>query len=80
MFDVAVKELEQNSKKDPGVVEQAKIITKSSESPSLKELRIPAAVGAIVQTPAASLCKAYLLTNLLSLLEPRAWELSREPA
>jgi glycine/D-amino acid oxidase-like deaminating enzyme len=74
MFDVAVKKLEQSSKKDPGVVEQAKIITKDSKSPSLKELRIPAAVGAIVQTPASSLWPyklvSWILENLLAMNTP----------
>jgi hypothetical protein len=71
MFDLAVQMYEENSKTDPGVVKQAKIITKDSVSPSLKDLRTPSAVGAIVQTPAASLWPykfvAWILENLLQL-------------
>ncbi|KAN0108679.1 FAD dependent oxidoreductase [Hyaloscypha variabilis] len=70
MFDLAVQTYNENSKTDPGVVKQAKIITKDSTSPSLADLRIPSAVGAIIQTPAASLWPyklvAWILENLLS--------------
>ncbi|KAE9378329.1 FAD dependent oxidoreductase-like protein [Stipitochalara longipes BDJ] len=70
MFDLAVQLYEQNSKTDPGVAKQAKIITKTSASPSLEDLRIPSAAGAIIQTPAASLWPyklvAWILENLLS--------------
>lgn len=69
MFDLAVQELEKNSKTDPGVLEQAKVVTKDSISPSLEDLRLPSSVGAIVQTPAASLWPyklvAWILEDLL---------------
>jgi glycine/D-amino acid oxidase-like deaminating enzyme len=70
MFDLAVQMYEKNSKTDPGVLRQAKIITKASVSPSLEDLRIPTAAGAIVQTPAASLWPykvvAWILETLLA--------------
>ena len=62
---------EHNSKTDPGVVKQSKVINKDSTSPSLKDLRIPSAAGAIIQMPAASLWPyklvAWILENLLSM-------------
>jgi glycine/D-amino acid oxidase-like deaminating enzyme len=71
MFKLAVQELEQNSKKDPDIVKQAKIITKDSKSPSLEELRLFDAVGAIIQTPAASLWPyklvSWILENLIAM-------------
>jgi len=65
MFEFAVKEFEENSKIDPEVVKQARVINKDSESPSLEDLRIPTAVGAIVQTPAASLWPYKLISWIL---------------
>jgi glycine/D-amino acid oxidase-like deaminating enzyme len=74
MFDLAVQMYKENSKTDPGVVKQAKIITKTSVSPSLEDLRIPSAAGAIIQTPAASLWPyklvAWILENLLATNTP----------
>ncbi len=71
MFEIAVQMFEDSSKRDPEIVKQAKVITKDSQSPSLEDLRIPSAVGAIVQTPAASLWPyklvAWILERLLSL-------------
>jgi glycine/D-amino acid oxidase-like deaminating enzyme len=74
MFDLAVQMYKENSKTDPGVVKQAKIITQTSVSPSLEDLRIPSAAGAIIQTPAASLWPyklvAWILENLLATNTP----------
>jgi hypothetical protein len=71
MFDLAVQMYEHNSKTDPGVLKQARVINKDSTSPSLKDLRIPSAAGAIIQMPAASLWPyklvAWILENLLSM-------------
>lgn len=71
MFDLAVHMYEENSKTDPGVLRQAKVITKDCVSPSLEDLRIPTAAGAIIQTPAASLWPyklvAWILENLLAM-------------
>jgi glycine/D-amino acid oxidase-like deaminating enzyme len=71
MFDLAVQIYKENSKTDPEIVKQAKIITKDSVSPSLEDLRIPSAAGAIIQTPAASLWPykvvAWILENLLAM-------------
>lgn len=69
MFALAVEAYEENLRVDPETAKHAQVITKDSQSPSLEDLRLPTAVGAVIQTPAASLWPyklvCWILENLL---------------
>jgi len=70
MFAAGLKSFEELHKIAPEFARHTKVITGDSESPSLADLRLPAAVGAMIQTPAASLWPykliCWILESLLS--------------
>ncbi|KAH6675416.1 FAD dependent oxidoreductase-like protein [Halenospora varia] len=70
MFAEAVKEVNDFKKHDTGMADQVSIITKDSVNPSLSDLRVPSAAGAILQVNAASLWPyklvSWILENLLA--------------
>jgi glycine/D-amino acid oxidase-like deaminating enzyme len=55
MFETAVKGVETLKKTDPELGKLVSVITKESTNPSLEDLRVPRAAGAILQVHAASL-------------------------
>lgn len=69
MFDLAVAQVEALRAYSPKLAEMVKVITKESTNPSLLDLRIPRAAGAIVQEKAASLWPykfvAWILEDLI---------------
>lgn len=70
MFDIAAEEAKILQKLDPSLASLVAIVSKESKNPSLDDLRIPTAAGAIVQSKAASLWPyklvSWILENLLS--------------
>ncbi|KAF4628270.1 hypothetical protein G7Y89_g9890 [Cudoniella acicularis] len=70
MFSIAVQEINALRESDPELAKLVKVITKESTNPSLEDLRIPTAAGAIVQANAASLWPyklvSWILEDLLS--------------
>lgn len=70
MFDMAVEDVKALEKASPALAKTVTIVTKSSQNPSLSDLRVPKAVGAIIQANAASLWPyklvAWLLEDLIT--------------
>ncbi|RDL37658.1 uncharacterized protein BP5553_05091 [Venustampulla echinocandica] len=70
LFAVGLNRVEELQKTNPELAKLVKVITKGSTHPSLADLRVPTAVGAILQTNAASLSPyklfSWILENLLS--------------
>ena len=70
MFQIAVEEVKTLRSLDPELGKQCSIITKKSQNPSLEDLRVPRAAGAIVQQNAASLWPykfvSWILESLLA--------------
>jgi glycine/D-amino acid oxidase-like deaminating enzyme len=70
MFDMAVTGVQLLRKSSPELSKLVQIVSKTSQNPSLEDLRISNSKGAIVQTNAASLWPyklvAWILENLLA--------------
>ncbi|KAG9234603.1 FAD dependent oxidoreductase-like protein [Amylocarpus encephaloides] len=65
MFKASLEHYKILESEDPEVAKLVKVITKDSTNPSLEDLRIPDAVGAFVQTYAASLWPYKLVCHIL---------------
>jgi glycine/D-amino acid oxidase-like deaminating enzyme len=70
MFNTAVKEIDTLNKLDPVLGKMVTVITKESKNPSLEDLRVSNAKGAVIQQKAASLWPykfvSWILESLLS--------------
>lgn len=65
MFQVALADVQTLQKKSPELFNLVQVVTKTSQNPSLADLRCPTAAGAIVQTNAASLWPYKLVSWVL---------------
>lgn len=74
LFTVGLNSTEELQKTNPELAKFVKVITQESTLPSLADLRVPTAAGAILQTNAASLSPyklvSWILENLLSSNNP----------
>lgn len=79
MFKFAVESYEQLRKADATLAEQVGVVTPSSTNPSLADLRVSKAVGAITQKTAASLWPYKLVSWVLeSLLDSKGFNLQTD--
>lgn len=65
MFSIAVSDVQKLQQISPGLGRLVKIITKESTSPSLSDLRVPDAEGAIIQARAARLWPYKFVSSIL---------------